>query len=519
MAKSPIAVFGLGGDALTAPEHTMVAFWAALGCGASGIVTSARLSRDGQVVCSQHDTLSPTCGDNRRIADLDWQDIRRLDAGTTFRSTQLDNDYQPTGVRGLDTPWSAANPPRRRLNIPRLQDVLSIFARRCDIAVLLPSGEESLANAILTELRRFGVSGRVRLVADRAQCTRILNVAPEARCILSDEPGENPGASLAVADELGTDGLYVDWDVACPTGPNGPTLDPDLRDALRDSTNHLYLGSVSMPFAATPAHFSAIRDVDGIAGIFAPGVGPAVETVTPPAVIAADDFRGTRIDRNIWAAGYSHPNQDTEIFQDDALHIRIRQGGSYSGAAAVCVTPIHGRFDAQVDFEVDNPRQATTFELAAICIDPGYFNIDNTNLGSSDVNLTFDVHGAPPYASSERDEADGFRCGWNNSFNITRIDGNDWSASSVNMYNKYGRDVGDGGADNPTGTLRLVRNGQIFVCQYRDKHNSAWVCSGTMLVQNLADDVFIRLAAKHWAKGGTPPSNHVRFQDFKVYQF
>ena len=54
---------------------------------------------------------------------------------------------------------------------------------------------------------------------------------------------------------------------------------------------------------------------------------------------------------------------------------------------------------------------AETAFLAAIQVDPGY----------REVNLTFDVHGAPPYASSERDENDGFRIGWNNGPALTKF--------------------------------------------------------------------------------------------------
>lgn len=190
----------------------------------------------------------------------------------------------------------------------------------------------------------------------------------------------------------------------------------------------------------------------------AAGTLPAVEGFTPAALIADDDFTGEKVDQALWSAGYSHINQDTVIAQHDGMCIDIREGGSYSGAAAVCLIPVHGRFDARVDFHVENPAQGTTFEMAAICIDPGYHHTNKSDLNTRNVNLTFDVHGAPPYASSERDEDDGFRCGWNNGFNLTKVDP-DWEAASVNMYNKYGRDVGNGDPDNPGGSLRLIRNG------------------------------------------------------------
>jgi hypothetical protein len=237
-------------------------------------------------------------------------------------------------------------------------------------------------------------------------------------------------------------------------------------------------------------------------------------------LILANDFKGRTFDEQHWTAGYSHTNDETKVGQeDDCFRIQIKEGVAYSGGAAVCTLPVHGRFDAQVDFEVFHPQQATTFEMAAISIDPGYYHINNRDLNTRNVNLTFDVHGAPPYASSERDEDDGFRCGWNNGFNLTKVE-SDWQASSVNMYNKYGRDVGDGSPENPKGSLRLVRHGSVFATYYRDGHNQAWVCSGTMLVQNMADDVFIRLAGKHWLKGNpTAPKNEIRFSNFKLYQF
>ena len=88
------------------------------------------------------------------------------------------------------------------------------------------------------------------------------------------------------------------------------------------------------------------------------------------------------------------------------------------------------------------------------------------------------------------------------------------------MYNKYSRDVGNGSAENPSGLLRLIRNQQVFSAYYKDKHNSAWVCCGAQLVQNMSDDVFLRLAAKHWDKNQTsPPPNHVIFREFQLYQF
>ncbi len=518
MQQRPIPIFGLGGDALTAPENSSTAYWAALGGGAAGFVTGVRLSKDGVIICSNHDDFEATCGDERKVLDLDWRDIRKLDVGFTFRSTPLDSNNQPVGTHGKDKPWLGNLPKKRAIRIPLLSDMLILFARRCSIILLLPDHDTDVLDATLAELQKLGVVNRVLLAGSRETCEALISKDRSCRCIVLGNANEPAKDQLDKAESLGAEGLHLDWDKACLSGTTGLLFDPELDEALQNSSAQLYLGSDIMPFSATPAHYAAILGVDGIAGIIARGVLPSVESVSPPALIATDNFNGTRIDRNLWSAGYSHANQDTEIFQDDGLHIAIKDGGSYSGAAAVCVIPVHGRFDTRVAFRVDNPQQATTFELAAICIDPGYFHTDNSDLDSRNVNLTFDVHGAPPYASSERDENDGFRCGWNNGFNLTRFR-EQWAADSVNMYNKYGRDVGNGDADNPEGQLRLVRNGQVFACYYTDMYNEAWVCSGAMLVQNISEDTFLRLAAKHWSKNGTPPSNHIQFSNFQLYQF
>jgi hypothetical protein len=272
-----------------------------------------------------------------------------------------------------------------------------------------------------------------------------------------------------------------------------------------------------MPFALTPECHHALRDRPWFYGLIARAVDRTAEMARPAHLIVRDDFTGAAPDLDRWTMGYSKINQDTTIRQDDGLIIEIKAGGQYSGAAAVTNYPIRGDFDAQVRFEVASPHQGTTFELACVQIDPGFHHIDNSKLNSRAVHLTFDVHGAPPYASAERDEDDGFRIGWNNGPAVTEFITH--AAQSSNIYNKYSRDVGDGSTANPKGQLRLVRRGPMFNAYYTDRHNRDWVLSGTALVPTLCQEVFLRLAAKHWPKQGkTPPPNRVTFGDFRLYQ-
>ncbi len=223
------------------------------------------------------------------------------------------------------------------------------------------------------------------------------------------------------------------------------------------------------------------------------------ELMFPRGMVASDDFPGKKFNSDLWTVGHSRPNQDTKIFCDDGLHIQI-SGQEYSGAAVLTAYSIYGAFDARMSFEVANPHQGTTFELAALHVDAGY----------RPINLTFDVHGAPPYASSERDEDDGFRIGWNNGPALTEFILEDPAKpysgvpQSSNLYNNYSRDVGYAKKDSPTGELRLTRNGDVYNAYYRDKFNKAWVLSGSVAVPALADAVFLRLGANHWPKKKKP---------------
>jgi len=306
-------------------------------------------------------------------------------------------------------------------------------------------------------------------------------------------------------------------------------LSADSRAELMDESRLAGLSWImdlaDTPYAPPAAMVPVLDEIESqLETIVTSGVSPTLSALESGGIVFAEQFTGTKIDCSQWRAGYSSlvgPSGEPEcsIKQDDGLIITLTEGERYSGAAAATIVPLFGDFDATVDFHVSNPAQATTFELAAIGIDPGYWNIDNQKITTRNANLTFDVHGAPPYASSERDQNDGFRSGWNNAYNLTQV-APDWESRSVNMYNKYTRDVGDGGTENLKGSLRLVRSGAVFCSYYKDKHNRAWVGSGAMLVQSMPEDCFIRLALKHWDKveGKKPPANEVTFKNFVVRQ-
>lgn len=490
-------IWAYGGDTVRAPENTLPAFWGALGAGAGGLAVPLRRTADDRLVAVRD--LPASTGSSEPVSRLTFRQIRQLDAGARYRRRYLDDQHRSTGEAGDTTPWKGHDGKYDALYHPELDELLRLFGRRCPLMLWpqVDDGEDlaELIGLLLAKLDSFGLRRRVIVAGPREVVEQVRQSGPDGAVALAADGGET-------AADLAPDWLIV------------PAERLVRDELLRQDGPPVWAISDTAP---SPRAFAALAEAPRCAGFV---VGAAAEVVTmkyPASVVAADSFHGDDLDRDLWVTGRSKDNDDTEYGQRDGTFvIDIRAGGEYSGAALLTAYPIHGDFDAQVGFHVTNPTQGTTFELAAIEVDPGYFG---------KVNLTFDVHGAPPYASSERDEDDGFRIGWNNGpalIKNVQIGDQPWDteAQSDNEYNKYSRDVGDGSKDNPTGRLRLVRRGSLFTSYYTDGHHHDWVLSGYALVPTLAEDVFLRLGAKHWPKRGkTPPHNRIEFSDFVLYQY
>ena len=72
------------GQRATFPEQTLEAYEAAIRLGAEGIETDVQRTRDGRLAMLHDLTLDRTTDGHGAIADHDWADIRRLDAGSWF---------------------------------------------------------------------------------------------------------------------------------------------------------------------------------------------------------------------------------------------------------------------------------------------------------------------------------------------------------------------------------------------------------------------------------------------------
>ena len=77
-------IIGHRGASAVAPENTMAAFREALAVGADGVEFDVRLTRDGVPVVIHDSTLRRTGGLSRRVADLTWDEIRKVDVGSWF---------------------------------------------------------------------------------------------------------------------------------------------------------------------------------------------------------------------------------------------------------------------------------------------------------------------------------------------------------------------------------------------------------------------------------------------------
>src|SRR2546423_7308305 len=87
-----IAHRGASGNA---PENTLAAFRKAVALGATFIETDLQLSRDAHFVAIHDTTVDRTTNGQRAVHDMTLADLRRLDAGSAFRS-ECPGDRIPT---------------------------------------------------------------------------------------------------------------------------------------------------------------------------------------------------------------------------------------------------------------------------------------------------------------------------------------------------------------------------------------------------------------------------------------
>ena len=72
------------GDSSEAPENTIPAFEAAIESGADWIELDVGVTKDGVLVVLHDEDLKRVAGDSRKIGELTFEEVRRLDVGSSF---------------------------------------------------------------------------------------------------------------------------------------------------------------------------------------------------------------------------------------------------------------------------------------------------------------------------------------------------------------------------------------------------------------------------------------------------
>lgn len=210
-----------------------------------------------------------------------------------------------------------------------------------------------------------------------------------------------------------------------------------------------------------------------------------------------DDFVGPDVGYR-WVAGHLNGSAEVRLQVHDGLRFVFAEGRQYASAGVVTREELKGDFEAEVRFEVANPAPGTTFELAALTVAPP----PDSGLPPetfTEAHRFFNVHGAPPYVSSEFDEDDGWRIGWNTGhLQGGWVDGQ-WVAD--NRDNRYGKSIDRPAGRPAAGWLRLARTGgSLWTTAGRPDVNAPWKESGRLDNGFLSGPVRLRLVAKHWVK-------------------
>ena len=92
---SPLIIAHRGASAV-APENTIVAFEAAIAAGADGVEFDVRLTRDGVPVVIHDETLYRTGRVRRRVADLTFAELNKVDVGSWFDRDRFSSQRIPS---------------------------------------------------------------------------------------------------------------------------------------------------------------------------------------------------------------------------------------------------------------------------------------------------------------------------------------------------------------------------------------------------------------------------------------
>ncbi len=184
------------GQRATCPEQTLEAYEAAIRLGAEAIETDVQRTRDGRLAMMHDLTLDRTTNGRGRVADLDWAEVRRLDAGSWF------------------------GPAFAGCRVPSLEETIDLVVG-AGVALCVeikgePADRPGTAVAVVRLLRRHDLVDRVfvssfdhaALAAARAEVPGVL-LAPER---LPESGPSDPTVAAGQAAALGAAALQHRWE-------------------------------------------------------------------------------------------------------------------------------------------------------------------------------------------------------------------------------------------------------------------------------------------------------------------
>lgn len=143
-AMKGFTVLGHRGAKGHAPENTLPSFYKAIELGATMFELDIHLSRDGELVVMHDKTVDRTTNGAGKVADLTWDEIKRLDAGSWYGE-------EFAGTR-----------------VPRLEDVFEAVADKILIDVEIKAGDglyHGIVDRLVDLIKGTGLVERVLITS------------------------------------------------------------------------------------------------------------------------------------------------------------------------------------------------------------------------------------------------------------------------------------------------------------------------------------------------------------------
>ncbi|MDR3397632.1 MAG: glycerophosphodiester phosphodiesterase family protein [Pandoraea sp.] len=196
---APLIVAHRGGTGDT-PENTVQAFTNALQNGAQALWMTVQVTRDGVAVMYRPADLSALTDGRGKLADVDYADVHKLNAGYAFSRKGADGQ---TVYPYRDHP----------LSIPTLREALA--AVPANVPVLLDMKQTPaapLVEAVIKVLDETNAWSRVRLYSTEAEATdRMRARRPQAQLFESRDATRNRLVAAALAGQCATPPAPGTW--------------------------------------------------------------------------------------------------------------------------------------------------------------------------------------------------------------------------------------------------------------------------------------------------------------------